>query len=245
MTQSSDLITVRNTDEQLASLEASDRNESHVIDALAGTGKTRQLLQMAQRRLHRDPNRKILIIVFGHQAAEMIRERVTAAGLDPEKVKVSTAHSLAYGPVGRLYKERMSEDGELGTAAALAESSLLERFSPPDATAFATTVVDTLARYCSSAQRAIGIEHMPPGLESDVDAEAILEAANLVWADFAEVSHSLPIWHDVYLKLFALREPKLKFDDLLFDEGNDASPNMFDIVMRQKNKFKVVVGDEN
>ena len=241
-----DGVTVRDTDEQLASIEAAERNESHVIDALAGTGKTRQIIRIAQRLLRRKPDRRVLILQFSRSAREMLEGRVAQAGFTEKQVKVSTAHALAWPTFGKKLERRVSADGELATITALADSPVLTRFAPSDPVAFATSVVDTLARYCSSAQRAIGIEHLPKGNANEVDAEAILEAANLVWEDFAEPSHALPIWHDVYLKLYALSEPTLKYTDLMFDEANDASPVMFGIYMRQKNPgVKIFVGDEN
>jgi superfamily I DNA/RNA helicase len=52
----------------------------------------------------------------------------------------------------------------------------------------------------------------------------------------------IEIIHDFYLKKFQLENPKLNFDYILFDEGQDASPAMLDIFLKQK-VTKVIVGD--
>ncbi|MCK5519925.1 MAG: UvrD-helicase domain-containing protein, partial [Candidatus Marinimicrobia bacterium] len=52
----------------------------------------------------------------------------------------------------------------------------------------------------------------------------------------------IEITHDFYLKKFQLSEPKLNFDTILFDEGQDASGAMLDIFIKQK-AVKVIVGD--
>jgi superfamily I DNA/RNA helicase len=52
----------------------------------------------------------------------------------------------------------------------------------------------------------------------------------------------IEITHDFYLKKFQLENPKLYFDYILFDEGQDASPAMLDIFLKQ-NAIKVIVGD--
>jgi hypothetical protein len=48
--------------------------------------------------------------------------------------------------------------------------------------------------------------------------------------------------HDFYLKKFQLAMPRLPYDHILFDEGQDASAAMLDIFLRQ-DAVKVIVGD--
>src|SRR5207249_375491 len=43
----------------------------------------------------------------------------------------------------------------------------------------------------------------------------------------------IEITHDFYLKKFQLANPVLNFDYILFDEGQDASPAMLDIFLKQ------------
>lgn len=50
--------------------------------------------------------------------------------------------------------------------------------------------------------------------------------------------------HDYYLKKFQLKSPILNYDYIFFDEGQDASPVMLDVFMKQSAK-KIIVGDTN
>jgi superfamily I DNA/RNA helicase len=52
----------------------------------------------------------------------------------------------------------------------------------------------------------------------------------------------IEITHDFYLKKFQLSNPKLPYDYILFDEGQDASPAMLDVFFKQQ-ATKVIVGD--
>jgi superfamily I DNA/RNA helicase len=52
----------------------------------------------------------------------------------------------------------------------------------------------------------------------------------------------IEIIHDFYLKKFQLSNPKLNYDYILFDEGQDASAAMLDVFFKQK-AIKVIVGD--
>jgi len=51
------------------------------------------------------------------------------------------------------------------------------------------------------------------------------------------------IGHDIYLKLWALSEPNIPADYVLFDEAQDADPLMLGILLRQKSAQVIYVGD--
>jgi F-box protein 18 (helicase) len=55
-------------------------------------------------------------------------------------------------------------------------------------------------------------------------------------------SGEIEVTHDFYLKKFQLQTQSLPFDYILFDEGQDASPAMLDIFLKQP-AVKVIVGD--
>lgn len=54
----------------------------------------------------------------------------------------------------------------------------------------------------------------------------------------------IEVTHDFYLKKFQLTSPQLKYDYILFDEGQDASAAMLDIFLKQS-ATKVIVGDSH
>ncbi len=233
------------TPEQAAIVETAESGQSLTIDALAGTAKTDTILRIARRLVDRHGMDNMLLLAFGNAAATSAEERVKAAGLADE-LKVRTAHSLAYQSVGHRYGKRVSADGHFLLASALAEGSHLARFRPADPFAFAMHTVDLLARYCASKEREIGVEHLPElDKEDAVDPEALLEAARTVWPAVKDYNGMLPVFHDVYLKVYALAEVPLRFQVLYFDEAQDANACMFAFTERQKNLQRIYAGDEN
>src|SRR5690625_7220473 len=56
--------------------------------------------------------------------------------------------------------------------------------------------------------------------------------------------NEIEITHDFYLKKFQLSAPVLPYDYILFDEAQDASGAMLDIILRQP-ATKVIVGDSH
>ena len=54
------------------------------------------------------------------------------------------------------------------------------------------------------------------------------------WLESIDPNHQAGIGHDIYLKLWALSEPNIPADYVLFDEAQDADPLMLGILLRQK-----------
>lgn len=57
--------------------------------------------------------------------------------------------------------------------------------------------------------------------------------------------NELKITHDGYLKFYQLSNPVLKFDQILFDEGQDSSGSMLGIFLAQVKAIKTIVGDSD
>jgi len=72
-------------------------------------------------------------------------------------------------------------------------------------------------------------------------ANLAYHAAEL-WKAMADKSCSIPITHDFYLKLWALSNPELSADFIIFDEAQDANPVMVDLVTKQSCQ-KIFAGD--
>lgn len=47
--------------------------------------------------------------------------------------------------------------------------------------------------------------------------------------------------HDFYLKKFQLSNPELDYDYIFFNEGQDASPAMLDVFLKQDSKKQLLV----
>ena len=63
------------------------------------------------------------------------------------------------------------------------------------------------------------------------------------WLESIDPNHQAGIGHDIYLKLWALSEPNIPADYVLFDEAQDADPLMLGILLKQRNTQVIYVGD--
>lgn len=230
------------TEEQQAIVDAARNQANLVIQAGAGTGKTTTLRMVAgvlkKPMLYMAYNQKI--------------KREAAASF-PKHVRCSTSHGLAYGPVGRLYADRMAGGrqtgkvmaGILGTGWLDLSSSL--RVTPAQ---MARIAVDTVQRYCYSADDEIGLEHVPRqprivGEDHQALAAAVLPFACKAWDDLRNRDGRLKFQHDHYLKMWALTRPKLKTDVILLDEAQDSNPLVAQLVKDQQHAQQLIVGDSN
>ena len=111
-------------------------------------------------------------------------------------------------------------------------------------------ILDTIRRFCYSADRQISEKHVPqikgpypeehmPEIRAD-----IVPWARDVWKDMSNKDGELPITHDTYVKMWALSNPRIKKDFILFDEAQDANPVMLDVINKQDHAQKIFVGDK-
>lgn len=239
------------TPEQSDALGRFESGASMVLEAFAGTGKTTTILALAESDARRVRgtyvayNRAIVDDVAGELA-----ERAP-------QVKARTAHSLAYGQVGRHYRHRLN-----GERMSSREVAKLLRIDPLEvetrgqahllSPAFlAGCVTEAMRRFCNSAAPEPGPEHLPPVEaidEPDKDhndrayrhhlAPALLRA----WADLSATDGVLRFSHDCYLKLWQLGSASIPGDVLYVDEAQDVNPVLADVVERQSSQI-VAVGD--
>jgi superfamily I DNA/RNA helicase len=211
------------------------------INAVAGSGKTTTIIEYAKAR---PANSKILYLAFNKSVKLEAIRKFADKGLF--NVKVETAHSLAYKNVvfNNNYKVKsqgykINEIAELlgikGTGEKLTEYVI------------ANHVNKFVAYFCNSdVQKVQDLNY----LEVITDAKA--KAFVKLYYHYIEKQSRLflskmdkgeiEITHDFYLKKFQLSNPVLNFNYILFDEGQDASPAMLDIFLKQK-AVKVIVGD--
>ena len=225
------------TSEQQAIL---DTNSDLRIDAVAGSGKTTTLIEYARTR---PPNSRILYLAFNRTVREEARRKFTEAGMPG--VDVETAHSLAYrhtrhlrqGDVRSAYK--VHELAELLGVAGTGEGHLGFVLA---------NHADRFAKYfCNSdAAKVQTLNYLDLITEKKV--------RDLVTGCYAQIEHltrtflalmdrgQTPMIHDFYLKKFQLSAPRLAYDYILFDEAQDASPAMLDVILRQP-CIRLIVGD--
>lgn len=225
---------VRLTDEQQEIVERSKTGETFKVEALAGTGKTATLVTVAAAR----PQVRMLYVAFNRSVAEEARRRFGA------NVAARTAHSLAFAAVGKHYDGRIQRNLwalKVGIAPLIAPTL---RAAHKPAQQYTLAVLDTIGRYQNAAEREIGPVHVP-AQHHQLDLTLLLDLARAVWAAMADRSEKAPITDDSYLKLWQLRGPNLPGEVVLFDEAQDASPVMLDVVSRQLTMQQLYVGDTN
>ena len=236
------------TDEQAAVLEAVATGESTAVRALAGTGKTTTLQHVGRQ----ERNRRGMYLAFGHD----IVAEAKAEGKFGDDVKVTTAHALAMGAVGRRYKAKM--DG--AALVPMWQVARILRINSPLMAGDKKLAPHQLARltmqavegFCQSADPEITAAHVPVrrGLDSPEQLgqlqHVVLPWARRAWADLTEDPRKgeLRFDHSHYLKLWQLSHPTLRADYIMFDEAQDADPVILDVVKRQAAQI-IPVGDDN
>jgi superfamily I DNA/RNA helicase len=211
------------------------------INAVAGSGKTTTIIEYARTR---PVESKILYLAFNKSVKIDASKKFTSKGL--HNVTVETAHSLAHRWIVQRsnYKVRPQDYRTYELVELLGISAPGEKLT---AYMIANHVSRFAAYFCNSD--ALKVQELNY-LEVVTDSKAsefvtqyyptieLKTRQLLAKMDKAEIE----ITHDFYLKKFQLTNPKLPYDYILFDEGQDASPAMLDVFFRQ-NAVKVIVGD--
>lgn len=209
------------------------------INAVAGSGKTTTLVALAGNL---PPSDKVLYLAFNRTVRDEAKQRFQAAGLD--RVRIETAHSLAYRSVIRQQSLQLTNNYkpyELARQLQIKSKDAEIRYL------LATHTLKYLLLFLNSEEsdyKAINYA----GSLTDPKAKSFADrfAGDLVGytgrlLEFIE-SGQIPCLHDYYLKKYQLSKPKLNYDHILFDEGQDASSVMLDVLLGQKAR-KVIVGD--
>jgi hypothetical protein len=237
------------TPEQLHIIELARQGGSLKVNAFAGTGKTTTLGLLADAH----PAKKVLYLAFNKDIA-------TDAGdkMGP-KVLSQTMHSAAYRAM-KPNRDRLN--------ARMSGSWVAQKFGLTEiriAGKSITTalqgamVLTTLIRFCNSVDLEPPAHHVP-GMAAVFDhipkellsarrewaevTSRVSTAALSLWAEQIDPRGSVPITHDTYLKMWALSEPQIKTDLIMFDEAQDASPVFIGLLNKQQAPV-VWVGDRH
>lgn len=231
------------TGEQEAVLSAAHDGGTVVVEALAGTGKTSTLVEIARSF----PRRPGLYLAFNKSV------QIEAEKRFPDWVDVRTAHSVAYQAVGKRFSHRLPGNPGASRMSAQAMSSSMRvkpaeygggTLNPVMVTRLAQATVN---RFMKSVDSEIVRHHVPTVLRGvDVgDAwSAVHAVAVKIWADMNNPHGKFRFTPDVYLKMWQLSNPRLPVDYILFDEAQDADPVIASVVNAQPVQ-KIYVGDRN
>lgn len=212
-----------------------------IINAVAGSGKTTTIIEYA---VSRPGGSRILYLAFNKSVKLEAGSKFRSRGL--HQVTVETAHSLAYRHIipANGFKVRAQGFKTHEIAAILGLASHGEKHGEY---VIANHINKFVTYFCNSDKEKVqDLDY----LQTITDKKArnfagslygIIEKGTrqlLAMMDRGEI----PVTHDFYLKKFQLARPRLPYDYILFDEGQDASPAMLDVFLRQ-DAVKILVGD--
>lgn len=211
------------------------------INAVAGSGKTTTVIEYAKAR---PKNSRILYLAFNRSVKLEAAKKFADKGL--ANVKVETAHSLAYRNIVLANKYRVRPQGYKTNE--IAELLGLQGYEEKHTEYILANHINKFVTYfCNSdKQKVQDLNYLD--VVTDVKAKTFVTAFYPVILAQSRLllskmdSGEIDIIHDFYLKKFQLSNPRLNFDYILFDEGQDASPAMLDIFLKQ-HATKVIVGD--
>jgi len=220
-----------------------------VLQAGAGCGKSSTLRLIAAS----DRRRSMTYIAYNRSIA------ADAAKSFPGNVVAKTGHGLAFDPryLPRIQRPRQTA---LDAAKALGIERLtggIQRVVTDQGATKALTsklvmrfALDTVDRYCHSADDEIGHRHIPryDGLTRpetrDLIADLVLPVARLAWADITRGDDGLlKLSHDHYLKIWALSHPRIESDVVLLDEAQDTNDVLARVLLDQEHAQRIAVGD--
>lgn len=238
------------TNEQIKAIDIAHTKSSFKISAYAGAGKTSTLKLIGDKLA---PN-KGLYLAFNKNIAE------EAAGNFSRNVDCKTFHSMAFNSTpkhiteklnyNRLLPKTMSEMFDLRDYNIPLERDIQksDNCTPYDQAMILTRALDF---FCRSTDKTINYDlvmnAMPKwvhkGSCSDL-ALSLVDKANALWNIYIDHGTQFKITHDIYLKYWALTDPEINSDFILFDEAQDADPIMLDILSKQNSQV-IYVGDRH
>lgn len=211
------------------------------INAVAGSGKTTTVIEYAKTR---PKDKKILYLAFNKSVKLEAIKKFADKGLD--NVKVETAHSLAYRHI--VFQNNYKVKAQGYKTNEIAELLNLQGNGEKHTEYIVANHINKfIAYFCNSdSQKVQDLNYLDTVSDSKAKAfvttfyDYILNQSRLLLSKMDK--GEIEITHDFYLKKFQLSNPKLPYDYILFDEGQDASPAMLDVFFKQK-AIKVIVGD--
>lgn len=172
----------------------------------------------------------------------------------PKNVLCKTSHGFAMGPVGRQYNHKINTTKP--TTKQIAKFLDAKIFKLPSDVviapwAIARLAMDTVQRFCYSADHEITKYHVPvmPGADEVRNelAEFTIPYARKIWADYLKKEGHFINWgrsHDPYLKMAQLQGITLPGEFFMLDEAQDTNPCSQDIFEKQEGQH-IAVGDAN
>lgn len=224
-----------------------------IVNAFAGSGKTTTALDFAFNKVK--PGEKILYLTFNRTVSDDIKRKIKPE-FQPQ-IDVKTAHGLAYAHL-KLYKNFKIINSKSYTPVQIKNRFNLQGNQPEDGFLMGKLILDFINFYLSFDHG-----YTPKDLQKSfiefIDQKDFLEnyppeklapllncADTLLHDDINRFNHHV-VSHDVYLKIFQLTIEHYvmslsKYSYIIFDEAQDASMVMVDIIKKLPGK-KLFIGD--
>lgn len=240
------MVNFEPTKEQERALETALLGNSFKIVAYAGAGKTSTLRLISERRKGRG-----LYLAFNKSIAQEAQSKFGP------NVRCQTFHSLAFrhAPRALTGKIALPKQSPAQVAKELNLSSIeLTRFvGGRKKSVFLSQanvggiIGESLSAFCKTNAKEPAARHLclPDWLDDEQSAylrRRLYPALLARWEQSIDPRHQAGIGHEVYLKYWALSDPIVPADFVLFDEAQDADPLMMGALMRQSCQT-IYVGD--
>lgn len=253
-------MTYQLTDEQISAVELAKTGSNMKLSAYAGAGKTSTLVSIAQALEMQ--NKSGYYLAFNRDIANEASKKM------PRNVFSSTFHALALNFSPQWVKNKLrlpvmypKEFASRYRLAPMQVNMVRENFLTKLKTIKKGTlsvtsqkyIVDkALTHFMKTAALEPKIDHVKYVVDkyssvapSDADyvADILLRVVQNVWSDYIDPNIGVRISHDCYLKLWAMSNPILNTDFILFDEAQDADPIMYQVLVNQRCQV-IYVGDQ-
>lgn len=243
------------TKEQQTAVNMAANGKDCKVTAYAGAGKTSTLKLIGNTLSPKNG----MYLAFNKAIATEAQSKFDT------NVNCRTFHSLAYTSVPRWLTAKLKNQRTMPND--LAKNLGLRGYNAPvsihkqrtgkdqtrifDAKDQANTVLKAIGLFCRSIDKTVNTAHvkkvLPDWIESgyaESMASSLLPHAQNYWQDILKQGGRHKLEHDHYLKFWALTDPVIRTDFILFDEAQDADPIMLDVLSRQ-NAQVVYVGDRH
>lgn len=199
------------------------------IAALAGSAKSSTLYYYAKQR----PFKKILYLVYN----KAMKDEAEKSFGKLRHVDIKTIHGLAYGYVGKFYKDKLTNS--YGVVDIIKDLNL----NWNNDMELAVKINEMIKQYMLSGVQTFSDLEL---FKEDNTRELIISKCQQLWQMKKSYKSNIKIEHDFYLKLFQLSQTDLsnRYDIILLDEAQDSSLMMFDIIKNSNVKGIVIVGDK-
>ena len=254
------VMTFDPTPEQDQALSLFRTGKNMALTALAGTGKTSTLVLLAQDV----PQKRVQYVAFNKDIV------LDAATKFPKNTSCDTAHRLAMMATRDGLRNRMGgkrqPSFEVAKKLGIRDGIRVTGWDG-DSKSFtpgflASLTMKAVENFCKTADAEPSFKHVPaiPGLDAaqvagergsgklkgagwEQVAKALVPYMKRAWADLNDDNGTLRFDHMHYLKAWQLTNPTIPADVILFDEAQDASPVMNDVITKQTHAQIVWVGD--